>query len=188
LRKVFLILNRGLRPLKIRVFVANIANEFILGLDILRVYDTSVDLRRQTLRLAEEEVSLWSLGAGPRPSSLAVARGQVIPAKCEGILMARLESPLGVESDLVEQTPKAHSPKGIYIAGTFVRDRREVPLRALNATHRDQVLTRGFPLARASHSCDSPVQSAKSRNDEVRSGASEGPGGGGRSENFWNNK
>jgi hypothetical protein len=68
------------------VFVANITNELILGLDILRAYDATVDIGRQTLRLSEEEVSLWSSGARLRPSSLVVAKEQVISAKCEGIL------------------------------------------------------------------------------------------------------
>jgi hypothetical protein len=39
--------------------------QFILGLDILRAYDASLDLGRQTLRLAGEEVSQWSLGFRP---------------------------------------------------------------------------------------------------------------------------
>jgi hypothetical protein len=65
----------------------------------------------------------------------------VIPAKCERILKVRLESPLAVESDLV------HPPKGIYIDRTLVQDRQEEPVTVLNATHPDQVLTRGFPMA-----------------------------------------
>jgi hypothetical protein len=96
LKEVFLTLTLGRRPLKIWVFVADISNEFILGLGILRAYDASMDIGRQTLRLAEEEVSLWSPGAGPRPSSLIVEEDQVIPAQCEGTVMARLESPFGV--------------------------------------------------------------------------------------------
>jgi hypothetical protein len=36
-------------------------DELLLGLDILRTYEASVDLGRQTLRLAKEEVLLWSL-------------------------------------------------------------------------------------------------------------------------------
>jgi hypothetical protein len=63
LNEVFLTLTLGRRPLKIRVFVANIPNEFTLQLDILRAYGAS--LRRETLRLEEKEVSLWILGAGP---------------------------------------------------------------------------------------------------------------------------
>jgi hypothetical protein len=38
----------------------------------------------------------------PRPFGLVVADDQVIPAQCEGLVMARLESPIRVESDLVE--------------------------------------------------------------------------------------
>jgi hypothetical protein len=143
---VFLTLTLGRRPLKILVFVADIT-EFILGLDILRAYDASVDIGRQTLCLAEEEVSLWSPGAGFRPSSLVVAKDQVIPARCDGIILARFESPLGVENGLVEPSPQAHPPEGIYIARTLVQDRQEVPVRVVNATHRDQKLTRGSPLA-----------------------------------------
>jgi hypothetical protein len=74
------------------------------GLDILRAYGASVGIGRQTLRLAEEEVSLWSPGAAPRSSSLIVEE-QVIPAECEGTVMARLERPLGIENGLVERRP-----------------------------------------------------------------------------------
>jgi hypothetical protein len=48
------------RPVKIKVLVANITTEFILGLGILRACDASVNLRCHMLRLAEEEVSLWN--------------------------------------------------------------------------------------------------------------------------------
>jgi hypothetical protein len=125
------------------VFVANITDELILGLDILRAYTASVDIGRQTLRLAEEEVSLWSPGAGPRPSGLVVAKDQVIPAQCEKVVMARMESPLRVENGLVEPNPQTHQPEGIYVARTLVQDRQEVPVRVLNATRQEQKLTRG---------------------------------------------
>jgi hypothetical protein len=147
LKEVFLTLNLGRRPLKIWVSVAGITNELTLGLDILCAYDVSVDIGRPTLHLAEEEVLLWSPGVGPQASSLVVVKDQVIPAQCEGIVMARLESPLGVENDLVETNPQAHPPKGIYIARTLVQDCREVPVTVLNTTHRDQKLTKGSPLA-----------------------------------------
>jgi hypothetical protein len=63
----------GRRPLKIWEFVANIHIEFNLRLDILCPCHASVDLGRQMLRLAEEEVSLWGPGAGSRRSSLLAA-------------------------------------------------------------------------------------------------------------------
>jgi hypothetical protein len=146
-KEVFLTLTLGQRSLKIWVFVADITNEFILGLDILRAYNASVDIGRQTLRLAEEEVSLWSPGEGPRPSNLVVAKDQVIPAQCEKIVMARMENPLGVENGLVEPNPQTHQPEGFYVARTLVQDRKEVPVRILNATRLEQKLTRGSILA-----------------------------------------
>jgi hypothetical protein len=148
LNVVFVTLTLGRRPLKILVFVAHITNEFIIGLGILHAYSTSVDLWRQTLRLAEVVVSLLSPGGGgPRPSSLVVARDQVIPAQWKGTVMARLQSHLGVENGLVSPSPQAPPPEGFYIDRTLAQDRQEVPARVLNATHRDQKLTRGSPLA-----------------------------------------
>jgi hypothetical protein len=105
----------------------------ILELDILRAYDASVDIGYQTLRLAEEEVSLWTPGEGPRPSSLVVAKDHVIPTQFEGIVIARTQKTLGVEKGLVEPSP--------------IHFRQEVPVRVLNATHRVQTLMRGSSLA-----------------------------------------
>jgi hypothetical protein len=63
--------------------------------------------------------------------------------------MARLESPLGVENGLVEQSPQAHPPEGnySYITRTLVKDWQKLPVRVLNATYCDQKLTRGSLLA-----------------------------------------
>jgi hypothetical protein len=128
-------------------FVADITNEFFLGLDKLPAYDASVDIGRQTLRLVDEEVSLWSPGAELIPSSLTVEEDQVIPAQCEGTVMAKLERLLGVENGLVEPSSQAREPEGIYIARTLVKDCQKVPVMVLNATYRDQKLTRGSQLA-----------------------------------------
>jgi hypothetical protein len=56
LKEVLSILTLGRRPLTMWVFVPNITDELILGLDILCAYDASVDIGCQTLQLAEEEV------------------------------------------------------------------------------------------------------------------------------------
>jgi hypothetical protein len=51
-------LTLGQRALKIRVFVADITDEFILGLGILRAYHATVDVGRQRLRLGQDEVTV----------------------------------------------------------------------------------------------------------------------------------
>jgi hypothetical protein len=52
-----------------------------------------------------------------------ILRDHVIPAQWEGIKKAR------VQSVLVEPSPQAHLPEGIYIAWTLVQDRHEMPVR-----------------------------------------------------------
>jgi hypothetical protein len=64
-KEVFLTLTLEQRPKKIWMFIANIMNEFILDLDILRTYDISVNLGNQMLHFEEEVVPLWSPGVGP---------------------------------------------------------------------------------------------------------------------------
>jgi hypothetical protein len=52
--------------------------------------------------------------------------------------------PLEVENGLVEPSPEAHSPEGLYIARTPIRDWWEVPVTVLNTSRRDQKLTKGL--------------------------------------------
>jgi hypothetical protein len=46
----------GRRTLRSWVFVADITDDLILGLDILRAYDASVDIGRRVIRLGRDEV------------------------------------------------------------------------------------------------------------------------------------
>jgi hypothetical protein len=55
-KDVLVELNLGQQVLKIWVFVADITDEFIMGLDILRAYEDSVDVRLHVLLLGQEEV------------------------------------------------------------------------------------------------------------------------------------
>jgi hypothetical protein len=81
----------------------------------------------------------------PRSPILVVANDQVIPAQCEGVVTARVDSPLGVEIGLVDPSPVSHPSEGLYMARTVVRGHPEVPVRVLNATRSDQ-LKKGSPL------------------------------------------
>lgn len=59
LKEAFVQLTLGRRTLRIWVFVADVTDEFTLGLYVLRAYDASVDLERHLLQLGQEEVTLW---------------------------------------------------------------------------------------------------------------------------------
>ena len=62
-KEVFVELTLGRRAMRIWAFVAEVTEEFILELDVLRAYDTSVDLGRHLLRLGQEDVTLRRPGA-----------------------------------------------------------------------------------------------------------------------------
>jgi hypothetical protein len=51
--------------------------------------------------------------AGSLSSSLVVASDMMILAQCKGVVMAQLESPLGVENGLVRLSPEAHASEGL---------------------------------------------------------------------------
>jgi hypothetical protein len=56
MKKAHVELTMGRRALSSWVFVADIKDDFILGLDILRAHDASVDIGRRVLRLGQYEV------------------------------------------------------------------------------------------------------------------------------------
>jgi hypothetical protein len=60
---------------------------------------------------------------------LVVASNQVIPAQCKGVVIAWLESPLGVESGLKDSSLDSHNPDGLYIARTLVQVQQEVSVQ-----------------------------------------------------------
>jgi hypothetical protein len=101
-------LTLGQRALRISVFVAEVMDEFILGLDVLRAYDASVHLGHQLLGLGQEEVTLWRPGAQPKSSRLSLVGDEVILALGEQVVMARLEAPLGVAN--VQSQPCGQLP------------------------------------------------------------------------------
>jgi hypothetical protein len=125
LKKALVELTLGRRALRIWVFVVYVTEKFILGLDVLRAYDTSVDLGRHLLRWGREELTLWRTGTRTKSARLSVVDDEVIPARCERVVMAKLGSSLGA-TVLIE--PNQGCPRvGVLIARTLVRAGPEVP-------------------------------------------------------------
>jgi hypothetical protein len=59
--------------------------------------------------------------------------------------MARLEAPLRAANELIEPTQMS-SRDGVYIARTLVRARPRIPVRIMNVTVQDQVLSEGTTI------------------------------------------
>jgi hypothetical protein len=54
------------------VFVVEVTDELILGLNILCAFDSSEDLGRDLLRLGQEELTLWRPGSQPKSAKFSV--------------------------------------------------------------------------------------------------------------------
>jgi hypothetical protein len=100
-------LTLGQRALKIWVFVADVTDEFILGLDILRAYDASVDVGRHVLRMGQEKVPVReaptaSVLSRSRPTESHSNRRPVC-WKCGGIGHPRKECPRRPAKEVVDK-------------------------------------------------------------------------------------
>jgi hypothetical protein len=54
---------------------------------------------------------------------------------------------LELKNGLLEPSSEAQPPEGLYTSKELIRDRREVSVRVLNTTRRDQKLKKLFPMA-----------------------------------------
>ena len=131
-------LTLGRRALRILMFVAEVTHEYMLGLHLLWAYFASVDLGHHLLRLGREEVTLWRPGTRPKSVRLFLVGDEVIPARCERVVMARLGTPLDAIKIFIE--PNQGCPLiGVSIARTLVRAEPVVPIRFMNVPEQDQV-------------------------------------------------
>jgi hypothetical protein len=142
MREAHVELTLGRRSLRISVLVAHITDELILLLDVLRDCNASVEVGRRVLGIGQEEVSLWNHRACTRSSQFSLLNDEVIPARCEGVVLTRPGAIMKAASALVE--PSWKSPlKGLYISSTLVEARKRVHVRIVNVADRDQVLSEG---------------------------------------------
>ena len=127
------------------MFVAEVTDQLILGLDVLWACDTSVDLGRHLLLLGQEVAIIWRSAAQSTSSRLSPVRDEVIAARCEKVVMVTSEAPLGAANVLIEPSQKS-SQDGVYRAQTLVRARPRVSVRILDVTNRDHVLSEGTTI------------------------------------------
>ena len=102
-------------------------------------------IRSHLLRLDQEEVTLLRPGAQPKSSQLPLVRDEVNQARCERVVMARFEAPLGATNVLIKPSQKS-SRNSVFIARMLVRARPKVPVCIMNVINQDQVLSEGTTI------------------------------------------
>jgi hypothetical protein len=86
-------------------------------------------------------VTLRRPGAQLKSARLSLVGDEVIPARCERVVMARLGAPLVSTNVLIEPSRKCPQD-GVHSQNASPR----VPVRVMNVTNQDQVLSEGTPI------------------------------------------
>ncbi|KAJ4445088.1 hypothetical protein ANN_06887 [Periplaneta americana] len=125
------------------VFVANITEDVILGLDPMRIFDATVDVRRRILRFGQDEVFLRDVEDQPMASRLTLEDHVTIPAGCEMVVTTRLDGQPKRNLLLDSQTTPID---GVYVARSLLPNQKVVPVRVLNVTNWDKEVPSGTVL------------------------------------------
>ncbi|GBM36472.1 hypothetical protein AVEN_234847-1 [Araneus ventricosus] len=138
----------GSRQFHHRIYVADIINPCILGLDFLQKFNFSVDLEKNEIRTGGEEIPLFSANVQHSKScSVLVKKRTIIPASSECLIQGIPEAP-GQFRYAVTNFPNQASQKGVLVAATLVDlDMEAIPVRVLNLNNNPKILDKGDVIA-----------------------------------------
>ncbi|GBN23365.1 hypothetical protein AVEN_43980-1, partial [Araneus ventricosus] len=138
----------GLRKFHHRIYVADITDPCILGLDFLQKFNFTVDLEKNEIRTGGEEIPLFSANVQHSKScSVLVKKRTIIPARSECLIQGIPEAP-GQFRYAVTNSPNQASQKGVLVAATLVDLEMEViPVRVLNLNKKSKILDKGDVIA-----------------------------------------
>ncbi|UYV64922.1 K02A2.6-like [Cordylochernes scorpioides] len=129
-----------------RVLVAEIDDEFILGMDILRRQDFTFDPTQGVLTLGSESFVLSKEGQKDEGVRLFACEDKHIDGNSEGVVRAVAEEPLGCCIGLAE--PTDNSAKNLSVARTLVNTiHGKVPIRVANVFFSGVRIRKGDLLA-----------------------------------------
>ncbi|GBM88129.1 hypothetical protein AVEN_58462-1 [Araneus ventricosus] len=138
----------GSRKFHHRIYVADITDPSILGLDFLQKFNFTVDLQKNEIRTGGDEIPLFSTSVQHSKSCSVLAKQRtIIPARSECLIQAVPEVP-GQFRYAVTDFPSQASQKGVLVAATFVDLEMEaIPVRVLNLNNKPKILEKGAVIA-----------------------------------------
>ncbi|KAJ3645617.1 hypothetical protein Zmor_023259 [Zophobas morio] len=126
------VVNVELGRLRIRheVLVAEIADDFILGMDLISRYGLMIDPEQKILRFGAEEFVLGRPNVEAATVRLVVCQTTKVDGNTEVIVPARVETNPGYSLGMVQ--PASDSTHKLLIASTLVKTDRDIPIRVAN--------------------------------------------------------
>ncbi|KAJ3641514.1 hypothetical protein Zmor_028019 [Zophobas morio] len=120
----------GRLRIKHEVLVAEIADDFILGMDLISRYGLMIDPEQKILRFGAEEFVLGRPNVEGATVRLVVCQTTKVDGNAEVIVPARVETNPGYSLGMVQ--PARDSTHKLLIASTLVKTDRDIPLRVAN--------------------------------------------------------
>ncbi|GBM99669.1 hypothetical protein AVEN_160069-1 [Araneus ventricosus] len=116
----------GFRKLQHRIYVADIADPCILGLEFLQKFNFTVDLEKNEFRTGGEEIPLFSASAKHSKLCSVLAKEKTTIAARSECLIQGVPEVSGKFRYAVTDFPSHVSQKGVLVAATLV-DLKENP-------------------------------------------------------------
>jgi len=146
--KLDIVIQVGSRGFQHRVYVADITDSCILGLDFLRKNNFTLDLDKNEVRAKGEEIPLLTSKVEDTAVSTVMAKGKFkIPPRSEFLLEGITELVQSYRYAVTDSPTSA--PKGILVAASLVDLKNDViPVRVLNVSDKPVTIERGAEIAR----------------------------------------
>ncbi|GBM91843.1 Retrovirus-related Pol polyprotein from transposon 297 [Araneus ventricosus] len=127
------------------IYVADITDPCILGLDFLQKFNFTVDLEKNEIRTGGEEIPLFSASA--KLCSVLAKEKNIIPTRSECLIQGVPEVS-GKFRYSVTDFPSQVSQKGVLVAATLVDLKREArPVQVLNLDNKPKTVDKGAVIA-----------------------------------------
>ncbi|GFU71105.1 retrovirus-related Pol polyprotein from transposon 412 [Trichonephila clavipes] len=132
------------------VYVADIADPFILGLDFLKEHGFTLDFNKNELRSIHEEVTIFKIKHRTESIRQVTANENItIPPRTEIIVPGYIGNDVSFNSGLIGSAE--NKANGLLIASTLVDlSRKTIPVRICNVTEKSRVFQKGEVLATCS--------------------------------------
>ncbi|XP_035232659.1 uncharacterized protein LOC118204447 [Stegodyphus dumicola] len=143
--KINIIITFGIETYQHLAFVANIANELILGLDFLQKYDFTLDFERNEMRSAKEDITVFVNGSIPSAHQVTTKTDVTIPPMTELLIAGSIERN-SFRFGLIEYPE--NSPREVLVAFSLVDlSKNFIPVRVANVSPRLRNIKKGEVLA-----------------------------------------
>lgn len=128
-----------------RVLVADIDDDFIMGMDLIGKYGLAYDPEERILKIGNESFVLETPGGEARCVRLYASETVRIRGSSEQIINAAMGNDLGSCVGLVEPTEDSH--KHLLVARTLIKTSKTVPVRIANIAPVGTTIRKGDLLA-----------------------------------------